>query len=82
MVSGVDSPSILTVLTTLKRLAIVVSFRSKLTTKTFQKLTKQLILLTIIKRQRVKGIESLILLPDYAHLRSYQQLNAVYVFDT
>lgn len=32
--------------------------------------------------ERVKGIESLVLLPDYAHLRSYQQLNAVYIFDT
>ena len=32
--------------------------------------------------ERVKGFESLILLPDYAYLRSYKQLNAVYIFDT
>ena len=41
----------------LKRLAIVVSFRSKFDGKTFQKLTNILILLVKIKLERVKGIE-------------------------
>jgi hypothetical protein len=53
-----NSPSALTVLTTLKRLAIVVSFRSKFDTKNFQKPIKLLILLTKIKVERVKGIET------------------------
>ena len=41
----------------LKRLAIVVSFRSKFDAKTFQRLTKPLILLAKINLERVKGIE-------------------------
>jgi hypothetical protein len=52
-----NSPSILTVLTMLKRLAIVVSFRSKLPAKITKKILKLLILLNRIKMERVKGIE-------------------------
>ena len=41
----------------LKRLAIVVSFRSKFDAKTFSKITITLILLVIIRLERAKGIE-------------------------